>query len=44
VDIERQLKPQLEKDYVEKIRTRTPVTIDEAYFGKPETPAPTLMK
>lgn len=44
VDIERQLKPQLEKDYVEKIRTRTPITIDEAYFGKPEAPAPTLMK
>lgn len=41
-DIEHKLKQQLEQQYVDDTRKRTTVTIDEAYFGKPAPPPPTL--
>ncbi len=40
VDIERKLKPQLQRDYVDGIRKATTVVIEESYFGKPETTPP----
>jgi peptidyl-prolyl cis-trans isomerase C len=43
-EIERKLRPQVEQQYVEDVRTRTPVTIDESYFGRPEAPAPKLVR
>ncbi|MGA2182709.1 MAG: peptidylprolyl isomerase [Bryobacteraceae bacterium] len=43
-DIEVKMKPQIERQYVDGVRMRTPVTIDEGYFGKPAAPPPTLGK
>jgi hypothetical protein len=34
----------MERQYVDGVRRRSTVTIDEAYFGKPEAPPPTLLK
>jgi peptidyl-prolyl cis-trans isomerase C len=42
VEIERKLKPEIEREYVEGIRTKTNVVIDPAYFGNPAPPPPTL--
>ena len=36
--IEQKLRPEVMKKFVEEIRTQTPITIEEAYFGKPEPP------
>ena len=33
-DIEKQMKPQIARQVVEEIRKQTPVTFDDAYFGK----------
>ena len=41
VEIEHKLRPELEQQYVESVRTRTPVTIDKTYFGEMEPPLPT---
>ena len=41
-EIEQKLKPQVVQKYVDGIRTQTPITIEEAYFGKPEPP-PTII-
>lgn len=40
--IEQKLKPEEARKYVDKIRSQTPVTIEESYFGKPAPPPPTL--
>jgi len=37
-EIEQKLKPDVMKKYVDGFRTRTPITIEESYFGKPEAP------
>jgi len=39
-DIQRKIEPELEKQYVDAVRMRTPVTIDKGYFGEPEPPPP----
>ena len=39
-DIVHKLMPELEQQYVNKVRMSTAVTIDEGYFGKPEPTAP----
>lgn len=47
VDIEHKLKQEIERQYIDGLRTRTQVTIDEGYFGKPPAPPappPTLGK
>jgi len=44
LDIEQKLRPGIQQQYVDGIRMRTPVTIDEGYFGKPPAPPPTLGK
>ena len=37
-EIEQKLRPDVMKKYVDGIRTQTPITIEEAYFGKPDAP------
>jgi peptidyl-prolyl cis-trans isomerase C len=43
-DVGQQVKQQAERQYVEAVRLRTKVTIDETYFGRPDAPPPTLAK
>jgi parvulin-like peptidyl-prolyl isomerase len=42
VDIEQKMKQQMEQQYLDDMRKRTTVTIDDAYFGRPSPPPPTL--
>jgi len=42
-EIEQKLRPDVMKKYVEGIRTQTPITIEEGYFGKPEAPPTTTL-
>jgi len=41
-EIEQKLRPDVMKKYIDGIRVQTPITIEEAYFGKPEPPPATI--
>jgi len=33
-DVEKQLKPQMAREAMERLKKQTPVTLDESYFGR----------